>query len=275
MLELPEAVTIAVQLTETLPTRIVGGVVAGHSPHRFALFQGDPDSYQGLLRGQSVSGARAVGGMVELNLETMSLLVNDGVRLRYHEPGEARPVKHQLLVTFADGSALSASVRMYGALLCYPTGTLDNPYYVAALAKPSPLTAAFDAAHFEALLLPVEVQKLPLKAALATQQRIPGLGNGVLQDILWKARLNPRRKVATLDRAEATRLFEAIRSALAEMAQLGGRDTETDLFGAPGGYPTVMSQRHVGRPCPECGTARVKQAFLGGSIHFCPSCQAI
>jgi formamidopyrimidine-DNA glycosylase len=137
------------------------------------------------------------------------------------------------------------------------------------------LTAAFDASYFDALLVPVEVQKLPLKAALATQQRIPGVGNGVLQDILWKARLHPRRKVATLDRGEATGLLEAVRNVLAEMVQSGGRDTETDLFGAPGGYPTVMSQRHVGQPCPECGTARVKQAFLGGSIHFCPSCQQI
>jgi formamidopyrimidine-DNA glycosylase len=118
MLELPEAVTIAAQLTETLPTRVVDGVVAGHSPHRFAFFQGDPDLYQGLLRGQSVTGARAVGGMVELHFESMSLVVNDGVRLRYHEPGAARPAKHQLLVSFADGSALSASVQMYGALLC-------------------------------------------------------------------------------------------------------------------------------------------------------------
>lgn len=275
MLELPEAVTIAAQLTETLPARTVAGVVAGHWPHRFAFFQGDPDAYEGLLRGQSVSGAHAVGGMVELHLETVSLLVNDGVRLRYHQPGAARPVKHQLLISFADGSALSASVQMYGALFCYPTGTLENPYYLAALAKPSPLTPAFDAGYFDALLLPAEVQKLPLKAALATQQRIPGLGNGVLADILWEARLNPRRKVATLHRGEATGLFEAVRSVLAKMAQLGGRDTESDLFGARGGYPTVMSQRNVGRPCPKCATARVKQSFLGGSIHFCPSCQEI
>jgi formamidopyrimidine-DNA glycosylase len=56
--------------------------------------------------------------MVELHFESMSLVVNDGVRLRYHEPGAARPAKHQLLVSFADGSALSASVQMYGALLC-------------------------------------------------------------------------------------------------------------------------------------------------------------
>jgi hypothetical protein len=34
-----------------------------------------------------------------------------------------------------------------------------------------------------------EVKKLSLKALLATEQRIPGLGNGVLQDILFKARM--------------------------------------------------------------------------------------
>ena len=274
-MELPEAVTLAEQLTATLPDRIVSAVVAGHSPHRFAFFQGDPGSYAGLLTGRRFSSAQALGGMVELHFETVSLLVNDGVRLRCREVGAALPEKHQLLLTFADGSALSASVQMYGALLCYPTGTLDNPYFEVALARPSPLTPVFDRDYFDALLAPAEVQKLPLKAALATQQRIPGLGNGVLQDILWTAKLHPRRKVGTLDPGEVHGLRDAIRAVLVAMAEAGGRDTETDLFGAPGGYPTVMSQRHVGEPCPVCGTARVKQAYLGGSIHVCPVCQQL
>ncbi|MGB8020474.1 MAG: zinc finger domain-containing protein [Candidatus Nanopelagicales bacterium] len=275
MLEIPEAVVTAGQMAATLRGRTVASVVAAHTPHRFAFFNGDPDSYDGVLRGQVLADARAVGGMVEILLGGTSLLVNDGVNLRCHEPGAVTPRKHQLLVGFSDGSTLSATVRMYGSLLCYPTGTCDNPYYAVALAKPSPLTAAFDAAHFDALLAPAEVQKLSIKAALATEQRIPGLGNGVLQDILWTARLHPRRKVSTLDRAEVVRLHATIVELLATMAAMGGRDTESDLFGQPGGYQTVMSRLHVGEPCPACGTPRVKEAFLGGSVHYCPGCQQL
>lgn len=273
MLEIPEAVVMAGQLIATLRGKEIASVVAGHTPHGFAFFEGDPDTYEGRLRGQALSDALAIGGMVELVFGRTSLLVNDGVNLRYNDPGAAAPRKHQLLVGFDDGSSLSATVQMYGALLCYPTGTCDNRYYAMARAKPSPLTSAFDTAHFDVLLAPVEVQRLSLKAALATEQRIPGLGNGVLQDILWTAKLHPRRKVSTLARADMVRLHATIGSLLATMTAMGGRDTETDLFGRPGGYPTVMSRLHVGEPCPDCGTARVKETFLGGSIHYCPGCQ--
>lgn len=273
MLEIPEAAVVAGQLTDALAGRVVVSLVAGHSPHRFAFFSADPAGYEAMLQGRTVTDAAPVGGMVELRVGGMSLLVNDGVRLRHHAPGSPLPRAHQLLVGFDDGSALSATVQMYGALLCHPSGTCDNPYYLVAREKPSPLAPGFDLRYFEALMAPDEVRGMSLKAALATQQRIPGLGNGVLQDILWSARMHPRQKVSGLGPADLEQLHAAIVAVLTRMAALGGRDTETDLFGRPGGYPTVMSRLHVGQPCPGCGTPRVKQSYLGGSIHFCPRCQ--
>lgn len=138
--------------------------------------------------------------MVELMSGDTSLLFNDGVNLRYQGPGEEPPRKHQLPVEFEDGTSLSATVRMYGGLMCFSTGSFDNPYYEAAKSKPSPLTDAFDAAYFDALTARPEVQKLSLKACLATEQRIPGLGNGVLQDFLWKAGLHPQTHCADAGR---------------------------------------------------------------------------
>jgi hypothetical protein len=35
------------------------------------------------------------------------------------------------------------------------------------------------------------------------------------------------------------------------MTHLGGRSTEKDLFGEPGGYPVVMCAAYNGRPCPQ------------------------
>jgi formamidopyrimidine-DNA glycosylase len=59
------------------------------------------------------------------------------------------------------------------------------------------------------LLSPDAVQKLSLKAALATEQRIPGLGNGSLQDILWQAHLHPKRKTNTLsDEEDSSTLYQ-------------------------------------------------------------------
>jgi formamidopyrimidine-DNA glycosylase len=275
MLELPEANVVAQQLARTVLGRPVAHVVAGQSPHRFAFFSGDPGEYDAALRGKAVVGAVSTGGFVELRFGDTSLLLNDGANLRYHEPDAALPGKHQLLVAFEDGSALTVTVQMYAGLICAPTGAIDNPYFVAANSKPSPLTDAFDAQWFHGLLAPPEVQGLSLKAALATEQRIPGFGNGVLQDVLWKAGMHPRRRVSSLDEAEVDALFSAVTGLLRQMAQQGGRDTEVDLFGAHGGYRTVMSKLRLSEPCPGCGGAKVKQAYLGGSVYFCPACQQL
>ena len=68
-------------------------------------------------------------------------------------------------------------------------------------------------------------------------------------------------------------LFQAVRSTLTAMTENGGRDTELDLFGHPGGYQTILCKNSVNQPCPICGTNIKKEAYLGGSIYFCEHCQ--
>ena len=49
--------------------------------------------------------------------------------------------------------------------------------------------------------------KLTAKTFLAAERRIPGLGNGVLQGILFRACIHPKRRFAALDEGDAKRLF--------------------------------------------------------------------
>ncbi|HEX6384506.1 MAG TPA: hypothetical protein VF177_07540 [Anaerolineae bacterium] len=98
---------------------------------------------------------------------------------------------------------------------------------------------------------------------------------GVLQNILWTARIHPRRKMASLTPEEMGQMYGAVKNVLRDMTNQGGRDTERDLFGRPGGYKTILSKNTVGTPCPACGTRIKKEAYLGGSIYFCESCQKL
>ncbi len=205
--------------------------------------------------------------------ENANILFGEGTNIRFHAAGETRPAKHQLLVEFADGSAMSAAVQMYGGMGAFPEGELENPYYKVAREKPSPFSKAFDRVYFDRIVSSPEVQKLSLKALLATEQRIPGLGNGVLQDILFQAGMHPKKKVGTLAGKDRKALFDSVKKTLAAMAAKSGRDTESDLFGRPGGYRTVLSKNTVNKPCPVCGTLIKKEAYLGGSIYYCGTCQ--
>ncbi|EGW40095.1 formamidopyrimidine-DNA glycosylase [Desulfosporosinus sp. OT] len=274
MIEIPESTTIARQLNETVRRRTILRVVANASPHKFAFYHGDPADYNKLLTKQVIGDSFGIGAMVEISVGERRIVLGDGANLRYYDEQNKAPSKHQLLIELDDGSALVCSVQMYGAVLVFMDGENDNKYYLVAKEKPQPLTDAFDSAYFDALRTG-GTEKLSAKAFLATEQRIPGLGNGVLQDVLFDSGIHPKRKMGTLSEGEYNRLFRSVKETLVEMTRLGGRDTEKDLFGNPGGYRTLLSRNTVGKPCPVCGTEIKKAAYMGGAIYWCHGCQPL
>ncbi len=146
MIELPEAVNLAKQLSDTISGKQVKNVVAAHTPHKLAWYYGDKEKIAGLLTGNIIGEAGARGGLVEIKAGEANILMGDGVNLRFHSNNEPRPDKHQLLIEFTDGTAISGSVQMYGGIGAFIDGELDNKYYLIAKEKPSPLFPKFDKA---------------------------------------------------------------------------------------------------------------------------------
>ena len=274
MMELPESLTIAKQLNETVRGRRIARVTANAALHKFAFYFGDPADYPALLNGKVIGESTGIGAMVEMEVEDCRIVLGDGANLRYFADAAKAPKKHQLFIELEDGGALSCTIQMYGNVLAFEDGQNDNWYYLVAKEKPQPVTDAFDRAYFAALR-ENGADRLSAKAYLATQQRIPGLGNGVLQDILFRARIHPKRKMATLSEEEYDGLFTAVKETLLEMTGRNGRDTEKDLFGNSGGYRTLLSRNTAGAPCPVCGESIQKAAYMGGSVYWCPACQPL
>ncbi|OPX42621.1 formamidopyrimidine-DNA glycosylase [Ruminiclostridium hungatei] len=273
MIEIPEAIELSKQICENITGKEIINVTAAESPHKFAWYHGAPAGYHDLLSGKLMGTARGVGSMVEITAGDAVILFSEGVSLRFHGEGEKRPAKHQLMIEFEDFSALSASVQMYGGLFCFKAGDFDNKYYKIAREKPSPLSEQFNEEYFDGIISAPENAGLSAKALLAAEQRIPGLGNGVLQDVLFNSTIHPKRKVKSLGDSDREKLYKSLKNTLADMTFKGGRDTEKDLFGCYGGYKTILSKNTTGKPCPVCGELVKKEAYMGGSIYFCPGCQ--
>ena len=154
-----------------------------------------------------------------------------------------------------------------------PSAEIEKHPFVATKSY-SPLEESFTVAYFLGLFDGLkEDGKLTAKPFLISKPGITGLGNGCLQDILFAARLHPRHRIAALDETEKLRLYEAIRAVLRQAVEQGGRDSEEDLFGRPGGYLKVLDARSVGQPCPRCGETIQKESYMGGTVYFCPACQ--
>ena len=274
MLEIPEAQVIAQQINTLLKGERVQSVIVNASPHKFAWFHGDPTAYAPLFSGLSLDGAEARGGQVEIAFGSAKLLLCDGINARFVAANQPRPKTQQLLIEFGSGSALCCSVQMYGGLYAFSNGDFQNPYYLAACEKPSPLTDAFSVDYFRRLRTEND-PKLSIKAFLATEQRVHGLGNGVLQDILYHAGLHPKQKISTLTDTEFMKLYTCLVETLRAMTQLGGRDVENDLYGNPGGYRTCCSRLTLGTVCAVCGTNIIKENYMGGAVYLCPGCQPV
>ena len=274
MLEIPEAVNIANQIKETLCGKRIVRVEAAHTPHGFAFYFGDPAGYAALLEGRMVGDAYPNGGQIEIEAEGMRITLNDGANPRWFKSGSAAPAKHQLYLEFDDGGFIICTIQMYGGIMVFPEGANDSFYYLVGKGKPSPLADAFDEEYFDSMFRQAK-PNVSAKALLATEQRIPGLGNGCLQDILFTAGINPQSRVTAFSDEQCADLYKSMKDVLKAMTEGGGRNTEKDLFSNSGGYQTILSIKTISEPCPKCGGAIVRKAYLGGNVYFCPVCQPI
>lgn len=123
-------------------------------------------------------------------------------------------------------------------------------------------------------MLKASKPSLSLKAFLAAEQRFPGIGNGVLQDILLSARLNPRRKIGGLTEEEGERLLTSLVAVLKEMTEKRGRDTERRCSGL-GKIRNQAFEKDLPLGLPVCGGQIVKETYLGGVVYYCPHCQPL
>ncbi len=272
MLELPETISMAKQLGDSISGKQICRVLPPSKVHKFCWFAGDPEDYDSKSRNSTVKSVNAFGSNVEIVLDNgMYLSISDGVNVRFVDQND-RPKNYQLLTEFCDGTAVVFTVAMYGGIVLHDDG-YDNEYYLKSKAAISPFSAEFEPYYREQLAL--SKPNLSSKAFLATEQRFPGIGNGVLQDILFSAGIHPKRKIGTLSDSDKDRLLSCIVSVLHDMTENGGRDTEKDLFGQPGGYRTKMSKNTLDSGCPKCGGNIVKEAYMGGSVYYCPNCQPL
>jgi formamidopyrimidine-DNA glycosylase len=275
MFELPECVTLARQLAETISGKQVREGRLGNSPHKFVWYNRTPQEFESLVAGKRLGKAYSKGRWLFIPMNPGHVLVfgECGGRILYHDCESQIPRKYHLELIFTDGSALSAMTQMWGAMELYEKGRELTRKYIRGM-RPTPIDPEFSYDYFTNLIdASVKTEKRSVKALLTQDQLIPGLGNSIAQDIMFAAGLHPRHALEELAAGKRKRLYEAIRKTLAKAISAGGRNDEYDLFGKPGGYVRVLDRDAAGKPCPKCANRIEKMQYLGGACYYCPTCQ--
>ncbi|PZS07476.1 MAG: formamidopyrimidine-DNA glycosylase [Solirubrobacterales bacterium] len=104
--------------------------------------------------------------------------------------------------------------------------------------------------------------RAPVKARLLDQGVVSGLGNLLVDQVLWQARIAPGRSVSELSVEDLDRLRRSVRVAVRSSLRLGG--SHTGQF--------IAARASQGR-CPRDGSP-VHRARIGGrTTYWCPFCQ--
>jgi formamidopyrimidine-DNA glycosylase len=275
MFEIPEYTHLAAQINDTLSGKTVREGDLGNSPHKFVWYNREPEEFAELVTGKTMGKARALGRflLVEMNPGHVLSLGECGGKLLFHEAGAPWPKKRHLSLTFTDDSFLTVTTQMWGAMGLYEEGQELEAPYVKDM-RPTPVDPEFTPEYLYQLIHSEDCGKRSAKGLLTQEQLIPGLGNSIAQDILFRAGLSPKHPVRDLPKEEVGTLHGIIVGLVQEIAGKGGRSDETDLFGHPGGYERIMDKNAVARPCPRCGGEVKKIQYLGGACYYCLTCQA-
>jgi formamidopyrimidine-DNA glycosylase len=116
-----------------------------------------------------------------------------------------------------------------------------------------------------------------VKSFLLNQERIAGIGNAYIHDILFLAGLHPLRTIDSLSDDEVKALWNGIRKGLKPSLRKRGAFYERDLYGKKGGFKfeDIIVGYREGQQCPACNEKIVKIKTGSTSSFICPKCQPL
>jgi formamidopyrimidine-DNA glycosylase len=126
--------------------------------------------------------------------------------LRVERPGYQAAKHDHLILVQKERQLVFNDPRMFGAVLLH-TGK-EPPAWWTRIA-PSILSDEFSVEAVAAFLK--RRARAPVKAVLLMQERFPGIGNWMADEVLWRAAIHPRRKAGSLRPAEVRTLHRECR----------------------------------------------------------------
>ncbi len=137
-----------------------------------------------------------------------------------------------------------------------------------------PLSATLTLAAFKTLI--ARRSGTSIKAALLDQKLVSGLGNIYVDEVLFKARVLPARRVKNLKPVELQKIFKAITTILEKAILFRGTtfSNYTDGDGRKGNFVAHLQvYGRQGKVCLVCKRILEKSRVAGRGTHFCSHCQ--
>ena len=180
------------------------------------------------------------------------------------EPADYRPAKHDHLVLFQrDRALVFTDSRQFGRVR-FQHGT-DEPDWWKSEA-PEIISPEFDQKFVDQFLN--RHRKAPIKAALLMQNGFPGIGNWMADEILWRAKILPSKRIRRLTAPERAKLFRATKFVVRRSIETLGQD-----FSDPPRDWLIHQKWKRSGICPKHRTPLRHATVAGRTTAWCPKCQ--
>lgn len=278
-IELPEAKILAEQMGKEL----LGKGVKDYELHdceklqKIGFINKDTKDFDQLI-GRKVESVVSRGNTIRMKFDGgMNILLAPeyGGEIFLHARVAEDSEKFHVKLGFSDGTCLTVRFTSMGGLRVSKNSELASSYMFKRdfnTAILSPVDDDFTFKRFSELL---SANNKALKAVLVGKDAVAvGLSNSLFQDIIFRAKLHPKRKASELKKTEQKALYDAVKLVLQQRLKQKGKNQFFDLYQKQGGYSAAMGPNMRNQKCPECGTPIEELSHGGGKVFVCPKCQA-
>ena len=180
------------------------------------------------------------------------------------ESASFRPNKHDHLILYQRERALVfTDSRQFGRVRFHHDP--DEPDWWKS-SVPEIISPEFDQRFVDQFL--DRHRKAPIKAVLLMQPGFSGIGNWMADEILWCAKILPRKRTGKLTAPERTAIFQATKFIVRKSLQTLGKD-----FSDPPRNWLIHQKWKRDGICPRHRTL-LRHAIIGGrTTAWCPLCQ--
>lgn len=271
MLEYPESYTIARQMGKVLLGKTVASGEYVNPNANIFNPEGVPGCYHHGVGG-TVSAVTYCAPDIFITLDNGYgvLFRQGGGKIRYYDPLSGEPGKYNYRFAFSDGSGLTYSVQLWS----YGVDVIDHAAWASRVRSGEemrfqPLDGSFEE-YMAFVKSHMDDPKQAIKAYLT--KSMAGIMSTFAGEILLQGRIHPAVHIGKLDGGAHKRIYNAMHDVLTRACEMGGRTSEYDLYGHPGGYRAMSERKHIGAPCPFCGNP-LEKASVGGITACCQKCQ--
>jgi formamidopyrimidine-DNA glycosylase len=275
--ELPEAKILAEQMNHELKGKRAKSFLVKDCERlqRIGMMDKDLKSFNQLVDGK-IETVASRGNVIRVKFDNGANLIlgpEYGGEIFYHMDAANVP-KFHLRVDFSDGTLLTVRLTSMGVIQVLKDDELERSYVYKRDFDSTKLSPTDEEFTFERFSKRMADHNKMLKSVLVGKDAVlVGISNSTFQDILYRARIHPKRKASELETEEKRSLHNAIRFVFKERIRLNGKDQFRDLYGKQGSYTPAMGPNMKQQTCPQCGTKIEKLSMGGGHVYLCPNCQ--